>query len=542
MTDTLPSVQIELLEPGGELRASFEPAQSGRVPDRPGLDAELQRLGFAGFELNTDAINEFLRLCAEVAGPVSLVIGGRRDGRCDIAVSDDAMTAWLTLTPAAGGLAVDAAQVARALQDSGVCFGIDDAAIARALAKGVAVTEVVARGRPAERGAPAQFRSLVPDIQRRGPRVNERGVANYREVSSLVIVHAGDPLMQRTPATAGRAGSDVLGLVIPAEHGDDPPFSPTLSGASSAQENPDLLVAAISGQPLLQQNGVSVEPTITLASVDISIGNVDFDGTVNITGDIAAGMRVRASGDVHVAGSVEAAEIEAGGNIVVMGGVIGNAERGTTAGKPGTPKTRLQAKGSVKLRFCEGVTVEAGTDLLIDEVALHSDLTALNQIVIGKPGARKNQLIGGHARTTARLVVGTLGSSAGIKTRVQVGYHPHVHAQLAELQHQLDLNAAKQDDLKKIIAYTESATGQDRIELREKAQRTLESFEQARLDLAVHWEELQATRTLTEAAHVQVGQHVHPGVEVQLGGRVWHARETQGPGTIRLVDDGIVYG
>jgi uncharacterized protein (DUF342 family) len=71
---------------------------------------------------------------------------------------------------------------------------------------------------------------------------------------------------------------------------------------------------------------VAVEATLTIPRVDLNSGNVYFEGRIVVTGDVIAGMKVRSDSEVIIHGVVEAAEIEAKGDIVVKGGVIGNLE------------------------------------------------------------------------------------------------------------------------------------------------------------------------------------------------------------------------
>ena len=61
-----------------------------------------------------------------------------------------------------------------------------------------------------------------------------------------------------------------------------------------------------SGTLLTRQFTVSVQPVASIpGTVDYKTGNIDFQGNVVIGGSIASGFRVKASGDVAIAGNVE---------------------------------------------------------------------------------------------------------------------------------------------------------------------------------------------------------------------------------------------
>lgn len=526
-------------EAEGSLVAHFEPTGAeGRGATRLDVAALREAIaagGWSALYCDDATLDAFVRQAA-AGEPFSARIAERRDGCFRIEVAADAMTAWLWLDPPFGGAPVGRESIDSALAAQGVVGGILDGEIGRALAAGIVERHPIARGRPAEPGTPASFRSLIPDIRARGPRVDEWSVVDYRAMSQLVVVKAGDPLMRRTPATPGRAGEDVKGMVIPADGVADTPFAAGLRGASPAPDDPDLLVADITGQPVPRPDGVDVEPTITLPAVDLASGHVEFDGTVNVSGDVAAGMRIHASGDVFVGGTVEAARIEAGGSITVKAGAIGCMDpRGVLQ------PARLMAKGTISLQFCENAVIESGDDIRVGEFVVHSELTAPNCIVIGRPGARRSQLIGGVARAGAALSVGKLGSQAGVRTQVLVGYQPNVWSELTSVLEALRANESQQDDLRKVLALTADTTRADRRATRDKAERTLAAILQADELLQARHAELQAMLRLAENAHVAVGEGVYPKVEVQLGSLLWKSVEPLPAGTLQVDGEAVLF-
>jgi len=547
MTDPSPDppasvLRFEFDEASQRLTAHFEPGSAGsRVPDRTSLLAALDEAGWSALLRDDIAVARFLQLAALATKPIAVDIAERRNGHCTIRVSDDAMSATLELSPAFGGRAVDREQVDAALREAGISSGILDDAIEQALAAQSAEALPIARGRPAQSGRPARFISLLPSSERHGPRVDERGIADYRELGTLVIVHAGDRVMQRVPANPGVAGEDIHGLVIPAAQVDDAGFATGLSGTSPSAEDPDVLVADIAGQPVLAARGVSVLPTITVPGVDLTSGNIEFDGTVKVTGDIAQGMHVRATGDVFVAGVVEAARIEAGGDIHVGAGAIGTADTHRAHAHGGDHRARLVAEGSVSVAFCENAVIRAGGDIRIGDGALHSDLTADGEIVIGKPGGRRSQLIGGIARAASALHVGVLGSTAGVHTHVEIGYQPDAYAQLAALRVEIERSEAKLDSLHQVLAYTEALTDAHHRDLHERAGLTLQAGEATHVELLERRDELQASLVLSEDPRIVVGQAVHAGIDIRLGNHTLRTSDSSPGGTFRIVDDEIVF-
>ena len=61
-------------------------------------------------------------------------------------------------------------------------------------------------------------------------------------------------------------------------------------------------------------------------NVDIETGHIKHPGAVLVDGDVLAGARVEADGDIEVRGTVEASYIHTGGSLTVHGGIAGMGE------------------------------------------------------------------------------------------------------------------------------------------------------------------------------------------------------------------------
>lgn len=524
------------------LMAVFTPIEGQAVPRAEAVRALLAQEGFAEWDIDDKALRDLLEQVDSSQEGFERAMAERIDGQCQVAVSQDHMKALLTLTAPRGGPAVTLGQVHRSLYEIGVVSGISDPAIAAALAQGTVKDCVVARGQQAVDGDNAQFESLVSQAKARRPKVDERGVADYRDLGQLVVVKQGDPLMRRTPPTSGVVGKDVMGQQVSARPGLDTPFAAQVQGAVVSPNDANLLIAAVTGQPILVPHGVMVDPSISFPQVDMSSGHVRFEGAVSVTGDVHEGMKIVATGDVFVAGAVEAAEIEAGGNIVIRGGVIGRSEYGGASSAEPVFSARLRAKGSINVLYAEHASLEAGADILVDEFAMHSDLLALNQIIVGKPGTKKGHLLGGSARATSVVKVTALGSNANLQTKVQAGFNPYVQNQVRAVELEIESNEKEQAGLQKIVDYVLLHPEKDKDGLLKKAQNTLGKLAEGLLQHQEALRALQVTRTLANQAHVIVGQVVHGGAMVQLGDRKWQTMERLGPGVFRLIEGDIQYG
>ncbi|MCF7964438.1 MAG: FapA family protein [Methylobacter tundripaludum] len=529
------------LNENNKLLAVFEPEVYKVALDAAAIKEMLVQQNLSDLFLDEKALSRLVQMYNNTNAGFVLEIGERRDGEFTITIAKDKMSAWLTLTPAYGGAPVTFEQIRQSLKEKGIVSGlITSAEIEAVLKEGHATDYLIAQGMPPVPGLDAQFHSLVPEMQERRPQINEHGIADYRNLGNLILVKQGDPLMRRTLPTEGKKGKNILGQILTPKPSQNTPFASDLKGATFDPDDCDLLVSSIIGQPLLIPNGVMVSPTITVPKVDISTGNLSFDGTINILGDVMEGMKVYALNDIFIGGTVEAAELEAGGNISIKGGVIGNSD--TNSSLAASAGGKISCKGSVSVRFAKYFNIVAGTNIVIEEYSMNNQLTAMNQILVGKPGGKKGLIIGGTARAMMLVQAASVGSDVGIKTYIQAGLNPHTQEQLNAIDREIETNGKNQDDIKKIITFIENNPEKDKNGLLNKARRTLDKLT---TEIAQHQairESLLAEISFAEYAKVVVDHTLCTGVEVRIGDQIWKAKEERGKTVFRLIDKKISYG
>lgn len=530
------------LNDDGKLLASFEVSESMPPLDEVLIKDELVKQGYGNLFLYENSLTRLLKLYKDATENSVLEIGERRDGSFSIKVDLDKMTAKLTLTPPYGGAPVIPLQIQLALQEKGIISGLLPDEIEAALKDGYANDRIIAQGLAPEPGIDAQFKSLIPEIKDRKPKVDERGNVDYRDLGQLIAVKQGDPLMVRIPPSPGKKGQDITGEILLPPPEQNTPFAPDLQGADTDPNDENLLIAAISGQPKSVRNGVMVEPTVSLPRVDMSTGNIYFDGTINIKGDIMDGMKVHATGDVYVGGTVEAAEIEAGGNVVIKGGVIGHSEHTGDPNEMPNFSAHITSKGSISARFAENVFMEADIDILIEDLSMHNHLTALNRIMVGKVGKKKGHIIGGVTCASLLVKAATIGSDAGFETKVRAGFNPVIQAEINRLKQIIDTKEKELEDVRKIVNFILAHPEKGKSGLLQKLYHTREKLEADCTRFHTERTQLLSEMTLADHAQVIVDHAVHCGVEIQIGHSIWKNTEERGKGVFQLIDGQVEFG
>lgn len=546
MAEELPvqgqGLRLVLNDDGRGLLASYTPTGEKCAIDLAWIRREIAAQGFDRLYLIDAALDQLIKQYASTEEPFTLKIGEARDAAVTVELAPDKMTAWLSVSPACGGTPVNSEQIRRALAEKQVASGILEEAIDQIVTRGEAQRQVIAQGRAVVNGEDGKLECLVEMVKSRHPHVDEKGVADYRDLGGIVMVHQGQRLMCKHPPTPGENGENILGQAIPAKPGKDIMFAPQLKGAAIDPGDPAFLIAQIAGQPVAANYGMTVEPTITIATVDLSTGNIDFDGTVEIKGDVHAGLSIRATGDIHIGGTVEAATLDAGGDISVKGGIIGHGEVHEQPGKADKSMiARVRCGASCAALFIENASIEAGDSILVDKLVMQSELIATNQIVVGQPGSGKGNIIGGLVEATLLVQAGEIGSEAGVRTRIMVGTNPYLHENLKHAKSALEKKNHEMEEVEKLITFISAHPERVKAEIKHKAENTHTVLSQEIEGIQQQIGEILLELGLAEDAKIIVEKAVHSNVQIEIGGKIHRVEIERGKGSFTLREGEIEF-
>lgn len=509
---------ISLAETDGNVFLRCQPVAGRALVDVPALHALLQASGLDGCLLMDDAITQAAHDCNTVETPFVVQVAARVDATVQVHISADDMHVDVCFTPPQGGKPISLDDAHNALKAAGVVFGVDEAALALACANGASVPVCVASGVPLQNGQDTAFQVLLPQTADRAPQLDANGLIDYREHSGIVVVRPGEALMRRTPPTLGAAGYTVRGQELLPRAGKDEPFVVDLPGTKLDDTDPNLLEAALLGQPVLVNQGMIVEPVLRVAAVNMETGNIRFDGTVHVEGDVLQGMRVVASGDIIVQGTVDGGLLEAGGDVCIAAGCIAQAQ--------------VQAGGAVSARFAENCRIQAGTVIALDDMALECELVSLNQILIGIKAPQRARLMGGTTSAMMLLRVPMLGSSKGGVTRVQVGVNPELELQVQALNLRLEKEKNAEENLQKLIKQL-TAVGDPKGMLDRVRASWRQALQVWSLSLAERTE-LERQQALALQARVEVGVGVDGAVDLSFGNKIARLRSEMSDGVFSI--------
>ncbi|MEQ8861268.1 MAG: FapA family protein [Pseudomonadales bacterium] len=524
------AVELNFDADSGLLYACITPAE-GPIPlGQEALVELIEAAGYGAFSFQPDALAGVLRRLQKLEfGDVA--IASRLDAGATVLVSADGLTACLTTTASYGGAPLDETAIRQALRDEHICDDLVIAdAVTEALAQGEVEKLIVAEGIPPKAGSDSYVELLVDltcEISR--PREDDNGKVDHYSVREFVVVEAGDRVLRRFPPTAGSAGRDVFGKSIAAQDGKDVPLPKEMSGVRPSDDDPDLFVAEFKGHPVAIPGGVRVDKTLPLDFVDLRTGNVKFDGSVLVAGDVAAGVTVIATGDITVKGTVENAFLEAGGDLVVGCGITGSE----SAMSGGQREVMAEAAGSVHAAFASGVRLQAGEDVVIKEYLNHCDTYASGHVLVGQSGGH-GVIVGGRCHGCQGVSARVLGSAGSVPTRVRAGVHEALRRTQREALDERRGLVARLEQLNAMLASMQEEGGDDaaagRNNLVDKVRRTIEDFERRTSEVNGRIDAISERLDSANAAAVVGDLHVHPGVVVEIADAVLPLR-SDSPGT-----------
>lgn len=517
---------INLVETDGRIFLQSQPQKTRPPVDMALLRALLAEQGYADCAVDEAALVEVVQNCNTLDQPFSVPVAQRQNATIEITVARDEMSADLHLLAPQGGQAATLGDILEALSAAGVAFGVDDGALRQASESRTGLHVCIAHGKEPENGQNSLFESLIEDPPNRAPQVDENGFIDYRERGAIHTVQPDTPLMRRIPATQGVDGCTVRGRVLPGRPGRDIPFAANLAGAQPNPNDPDVLVATVAGQAVQVTAGMIVEPILKVAEVNMASGNVHFDGTVHIKGDVLQGLLVKATGDIVVHGMVDGGKLEAGGNITVAGGIIAHAS--------------VRANGSVSARFAQGVQIYAGTVIELHDMALDCQLESLNQILIGTQKPGRGRLIGGVTSTMMLLKVPILGALTSPVTKVVLGTNAELDAKYEALQECLAKQRQAEENLEKLEKQM-SAAGDPKgmlPRIKQSRQHALQEWGK----LLAERKELEAQIAAEETARLEIGKAVEGAVDLSFTKHLVRLRSEYGAGVFsRPPDSPVVF-
>lgn len=424
-----------------------------------------------------------------------------------IRISEDKMSATGRFYPPSNkGKLLDRNQILKELANSGVKEGIDDVEIECFLNRREYCKDfILAKGKESEPGKDGYIEYFFNTDPKIKPKINSDGSVDFHDLNNISHIKKGDVLARLSKEIPGNPGFTVTGEIQKAKEVK----KATLRYGKNVVLSEDKLslISDVSGHATLIDDKVFVSNIYDVeADVDSSTGDIDYDGNVEIKGNVRSGFVVNATGNIEVNGVVEGATLTAGGDIILKRGIQGMG------------KGILKAKGNVVAKFIENAIVRAEGDLEAGSI-LHSNVDVKGEVnVIG----RKGFVAGGTVRATSLITVKAIGSNMGTDTIVEVGVDPIMKERYQFLKKDIEKNEKEFSRLKPLLVmYGKKASmgekfSRDKVIEIQKLANTCKEMEDT---LKSEIEELSALSEVFEletSARIKVTGTIYPGVKLVI--------------------------
>ena len=423
-------------------------------------------------------------------------------------ISADKMEAFILVTEKGTRIRKD--RLLLSLEEKGVKSGIDYAALDRLEKQGADNNMVIlATGKRPETGADGWYEFFFDINIKKEPKLLEDGSVDYQNIKWFEIVRKGDVVARYHEPELGTPGRNIMNEEVPAKKGRELKHL-TCKGVTLLPDK-KTYVAATDGKIEYKGDGLEVTDILILDSVTQATGNVQFNGSVYVRGEVGDGTIIRAEKDILVDGFLEGASLEAGGDIILR------------KGNNGGGRGKLVAQGSVMGRFFERANVKAGKHINAN-YCLNSELWANGRIEIaGKNGI----LAGGNAYAAQGISAFNIGNAAGIATCVSVGGEDPFIAESNALEEKLRSAERELELLKNAYAdfrrkYPPEVRNNNPVYLKVEDSIYAKNLEIEKLHK--RQEELTKERDRADQIKIVIRGNLYQGVQVNINGSRWNAR------------------
>lgn len=364
---------------------------------------------------------------------------------------------------------------------------------------------VVAQGVLPRQGKDAQiYYHFNTDITAK-PLVREDDTVDYYDLNIINHCTEGEELATLIPADEGESGQNVFGKILLPQ----PVLKLTLKKGQNVSISQDglHLIAQTDGQVRLVEDRVVVSNVFEAKNIDLSTGNITFEGSVVISGNVFNNMRVVARDNIEIRGMVEGAYIEAGGNIIIAGGMNGMS------------KGMLKAGGNIVVKFLENAQAQAGGYVQAESI-IYSNVAAGTEIIVA---GKKGFITGGHVQAGNRITTKILGSEMGATTIAEVGVNPQLKIAYLQLQKEVAELFRQIKNIQPVIAnFTEKKAkgvhfSQEQIEYVKENVVALESKKKELEQKNEMMKQIRATFDLASSAEIIVQGVVCQGTNIVIG-------------------------
>ncbi len=386
------------------------------------------------------------------------------------------------------------------LKQSGICQGILENEVKSIIDEArYGQTIVIAQGKFPKTGDDGYYEFFFDTDPQRNPNILDDGSVDFKDVKWFEMVTEGQKIARYNSATFGRAGYTVTGKFLGAKKGREKGI---LKGQGfNVASDGVTYYASISGR--ISYDGdtcLNISRACTVNNVNLATGNINFDGTIYVKGNVGSGVIITATENIIVDGYVEAAFIKCGGEVFLRKGVNGNG-----SGK-------IEAGGNVVGQFFEDVQIVSEGDI-VGQYCMNCIIHTEGKLILA---GKKGLLIGGTTRAAKGVIAYNIGNKNNLRTVVNVGIGQDVIRQLQKIDKDIE-NVNREL----------SILGHSKYEFQNKyapeVRNTMEIY--LKIEDAIYTKELQLKNLNEEKEQIESNMQQMKGSKIKVEGTLFEGAE-----------------
>jgi len=362
-----------------------------------------------------------------------------------------------------------------------------------------------AKGAEPQRGKDGWFEFFFRTHLEKIPKEFEDGSVDYQNVEWFEVVEEDQKIVEYHPAEEGINGYTVLGKVIPAKKGKD---LPQLRGKNfRISDDKIFYYANMGGRIIFENSRIEISRLFILDEMSIATGNLEFDGSVQVRGNIGSGITLKATEDIVIDGFVESAVISAGGSIMFR--------QGMNAGSEGLGKGFVEAGEYIAGKFFEAVKINCQGSIQADYL-LNCEIFSRETVLVS---GKKGSIAGGEAYALQGFIARNVGNRVGLATKLRVGFNDDILREQMSIEDSLKQVAKSVQGLKHSRNEFETQYSPEEcfampkynkiVELLEAQEKSLEKLEKRSAEMESYIEKLRA-------AQIVVNNVLYDGVTCEI--------------------------
>jgi uncharacterized protein (DUF342 family) len=312
----------------------------------------------------------------------------------------------------------------------------------------------IAKGRQPINGRDGRLLLLVKPFKG-SFRAGELERVDPKFVRAFDNIELGAPVARIYPETLGSPGLSALGEVLSPVPGKPANIKLDPESLDLRKEHGFTSIVAKKAGFLSTTNDLLKVETLLRIQGDVGYktGDIDFIGSVAVTGSVGKDFQITARGDITVGGDVESGRLYSqNGAIIVKGAIVGDLHSVVTASDQASShalnsarfsgRSELKAKGPISATTVEGVLLECDGDLEVQREIRSSRL-----VVKGAIRIPRGNLFGGEARVICGVEANNLGTKAGVRTELKLLSDVESSAEYLELMEQISRHQSAEQAL-----------------------------------------------------------------------------------------------